>query len=447
MSDRDRLIEDLLGRYRKVLDRRLPRDASEPKTLDEIEDLSEEIGQDMHREVERLIIEQREGPPENQARCGCGATARYRSCLARVVITRHGELTLRRRYYYCPSCQRGFAPLDDRLGLDQEATTRRVREWCALLGGHLPFAEGAVVLERLTGVRLGMSTLERTTVAVGSRLRAAEQAEARRHHAGQLRQPVRKPSRLYISIDGKMTPLRDPWKRDGSQGPLVCRWGEAKIGVLYEARRGRDGRDAGVRRKAYVATLGDVNNFTPLIATLAHQQGHHWAKELIVLGDGAAWIWLLAASQFPEAIQIVDFYHASEHLWTLANARFGDGSPAVKAWVSQRQEELKRDEILAVLRAIAGWKPRSAAGKKLRRTQFRYFRTNAERMRYGTFQRHGYHIASGVVEAACKHVVGARLDQAGMHWCPETAEAILALRAALCSTQWPDLRPYCASPG
>ena len=96
-----------------------------------------------------------------------------------------------------------------------------------------------------------------------------------------------------------------------------------------------------------------------------------------------------------------------------------------------------------VLAALAVWKPRSAEKRKVRRDTARYFRNNAERMRYGSFAKKGYHIGSGVAEAACKHVVGQRVDQAGMHWCPATAEAILCLRGALLSTDPPDLRPYC----
>ncbi|MBI3912400.1 MAG: hypothetical protein HY320_15885 [Armatimonadetes bacterium] len=168
----------------------------------------------------------------------------------------------------------------------------------ALLAAHLPFAAASTLLERLTGIHVGASTVERTAVVIGSRLRAAQQQEVERHQTGRLPEARRKPRRLYVSIDGKMTPLREPWKRDGSAGERVCRWSECKIGVVYEAKPGRDGREAGVRRKSYAATLGDARAFAPLMATVAHQCGHHWAKERIVLGDGAAWIWPQAPKAF-----------------------------------------------------------------------------------------------------------------------------------------------------
>ncbi|MBI3912399.1 MAG: hypothetical protein HY320_15880 [Armatimonadetes bacterium] len=139
----------------------------------------------------------------------------------------------------------------------------------------------------------------------------------------------------------------------------------------------------------------------------------------------------------------MDFYHASEHLWNIANLRFGTETPEAKAWVAARQAELKNNQVAHVWAAIAAWRPRSAEKRQARRSELHYFATHAERMRYGTYLVKGYHIASGGVEAACKHVVGSRLDQAGMHWRCKTAEAVVALRAAICSTDPPDLRPYC----
>ena len=133
-----------------------------------------------------------------------------------------------------------------------------------------------------------------------------------------------------------------------------------------------------------------------------------------------------------------------ERLFLLANARFGEGTEAAKEWVTARQTELKADQINDVERAIAAWKPKSAAKRELREKRYRFLANNAERMRYGTYLEKGYQIGSGVIESACGHVVGQRLDQAGMQLREATAEAVVCLRAALRSTQPPDLRPYCA---
>ena len=160
------------------------------------------------------------------------------------------------------------------------------------------------------------------------------------------------------------------------------------------------------------------------------------------MGDGAVWIWLMFARLFPGAIQILDFYHACEHVAKVADAMYGKGSEGSRLWQQARQSQLKANGVLEVVQAIAAWNPASEAHREMRRIEMGYFGENAERMRYKTYLEKGYHIGSGVVEASCKHVVAQRLDQAGMHWRPETAEAIVTLRAAQLSTISTDLRPY-----
>ena len=252
----------------------------------------------------------------------------------------------------------------------------------------------------------------------------------------------RKPRRLYVSVDGIFAPLREPWKKDGSLGSLTCRYGECKTAVVYEAKRGPKG-DEGVAWRAYTATFEDSERFGPLVATLAHRAGHHFARELVFLADGQAYNWAIAASQFPTALQIVDLRHAVEHLYEVARTLFGEGAAPVEPWVELRKEELMQDDVAAVCAAIGALPPRTEEHRKLRARELGYFAGNAERMRYGTFLKHGYHVATGVMEAGCKQVVHQRLDQVGMHWRQQTAEAFVALRAAVLSTSPPDLRPYC----
>jgi hypothetical protein len=434
-------IDDLAARYRTLLRQRWPH--GQP-TLEQIEALVEEIQREVIRDLTQRIVDQQppaEPPREKHAPCDCGRPARYHSMAERRLITRHGEFPLVRPYYYCPSCQAGFAPLDAQLGLDRSGTTFQIRRWIARLSVKSAFAEAAADLEEFTNVRMSVSHVERIALHIGASLSAALRQQAGRHQAGDLPIPSLRPDRLYVSMDGKMVPLRNPWRRDGSQGALVCRYGECKTGVVYEAVPGPKG-DRGIQRRAYVATMGDVTVFGPLIGTLAHEHGHHLAREVVVLGDGAVWIWGIAAAQFPYAVQILDYYHATQHLWNVANAQFGEETPAAKEWVAAREEELKADQVSLVLREIAGWKPRSAAKQKVRDTEYQFFDNNAERMRYQTFREQGYHIGSGVVESACGHVVGQRLDEGGMHWREESADAIVCLRAALRSTHPPDLTPH-----
>ncbi len=438
----DREIEELVARYRTLLEQRWPH--GQP-TLEEIEALVEGIRGEVSRDLTRRILDQQpptKQPRQNQALCSCGRLAGYHSMAERVLITRHGEFPLVRPYYYCSPCKAGFAPLDAQLGLDRGSTTVQIRRWIARLCAKDAFAEATADLEEFTGVALSVSQVERIAVHIGSSLALALRQQAHLHQIGALPLPAIRPDRLYISMDGKFVPLRNPWRRDGSQGSLVCRFGECKTGVVYEAKPGPAG-DRGVARRAYVATMGDVTEFGPLIATLAHTHGHHLAREVVVLNDGAPWIRLVCAAYFPNAVEILDYRHATEHLWKVANARFGEESREGTEWVAAREAELNADQVPAVLDALAAWEPKSAEKRQLRDTEYRFFAQNAERMRYKTFQEKGYHIASGVIESACGHVVGQRLDEAGMHWREANADAIVCLRAALRSTNPPDLRPHC----
>lgn len=439
--DRQAIIDASMAHYRKMLERQLPDDNA---TLEQIEDAIEEIGKVVLPDLQEKMVNKRTRKSrDNKIACPCGAVARYRSMGTRTLVTRHGLLSWRRPTYYCSACHKGCAPLDASLGLDKADTTPAVREWVALLAPSQDFVETAKTLRKMRGIALSASTVERIAVSVGTKLREAQVAEAALHHEDRLpdeRTPC--PRRLYVGADGVMAPMRDAWKKDGSLGKLNCRFGECKTGVVYETYMDKAGKDSRVSTRAYVATTQDVQTFEPLLGTLAHRCGHHAAKEVVVLGDGAAWIWNMFARQFPFAIQILDFYHACDHLCLVAESMFGKGTQAGKEWQKQQQTELKDNGVERVLAAIGAWEPGTEEGREIARTQTNYFTENAERMRYKTYLEKGYHIGSGVVEATCKHVVAQRVDRAGMHWRPGTADAIIALRANQRSTNQTDLRPY-----
>lgn len=442
-QEREALIEAMSRRAAELVRQGL---ANEPQTLDEIEQRVEEIGRALEEELERRLLERREHPQlpeENQEACPqCHRSAPYKERVSRRLVTRHGEYTLTRRRYYCSRCRQGFVPLDRALGLDRGETTLQVRLWVTELAPRTAIGEGTALLECLTGVKLGASTFERIAVQVGKALREAEWEATRQHQVGKAPAVERKPHRLYVSVDGIYAPLRDPWKRDGSLGKLNCRFGECKTAVIYEAKRGPKG-DEGVLWRAYTASFSPSERFGPLVATLAHRAGHHFARELVFLADGLAYNWTIAAGQFPTAVQIVDFRHVAEHLYEVAHTFFGKGTAAVEPWVEARKEELLADRVAAVVTALGDLPARTQEQREVQVREQGFFTKNAARMRYGTFLKKGYHIASGVMESSCKQVVHQRLDQAGMHWRPETAEAFVALRAAALSSSPPDLKPYC----
>lgn len=444
--DPDELSEKAAELARQLVAERFPAGEG-PRTLAEMEAALAVVKRELGEQLQRHWIEQQEQRDQNQTNCGtCAGTARFCGSRARTVVTRHGELGFSRRYYYCAACRAGFAPLDRRLGLDAGGMTAQVRVWLAALGSDGAFATVVHRLELLTGLRVSESTAARTSVAAGQRLRAEELQEAEQILRGEAvpRRTRWHPRRLYVSLDGTMTPLRDPWKRDGSLGALHCRYGECKTMVCYETRPDRHGRPV-VARRQYTATLEPVETFEKLVAGLAYHCGSDQAAELVVLADGLGYNWRIATEYFPEALQILDFYHALEYLHEVARRCLGEpgtGTPAA-AWVAAQKEALLQDRVSEVLLALGALPLPSAEAAACREGTHGYFTRNAERMRYGTYAAQGYQIGSGVMEATCKTVVHQRLDQSGMHWRPEHADAVVALRANQLSHSPRDLLPYC----
>jgi len=423
----------------------------EPMTLEQMEEALAEVKRELGERLQRAWIEERKEPEEeNCAACHrCGERARFFGTRARALVSRHGEVNLRRRYYHCPNCHQGFAPLDLQLGLDRHAASPQVRAWVAELASDGAFASAVQRLATFTGVRVSESTAARITQRVGSRLRAEESAEAKRVLAGEAvaRRTSWRAARLHVSLDGTMAPLREAWKRDGSLGALECRFGECKTAVCYQTRLDASGMPVASRRQ-YTATLEPVETFEQLVAGLAYHCGSDQANKIAVLADGLAYNWRIAEEYFPEAVQILDYYHAVEHLWEVARlclegVPLQGGSTVVNGWVAARKEQLLGDQVGAVCEAIRALPIPTAEAQACREVTSGYFERNAQRMRYRTFREAGYQIASGVMEAACKTVVHQRLDQSGMHWRTETAEAVAALRANLLSDHPRDLRPYC----
>jgi hypothetical protein len=183
----------------------------------------------------------------------------------------------------------------------------------------------------------------------------------------------------------------------------------------------------------YVARRTTAEDFAPRIYALARTNGLLRAPQVVVLGDGAKWIWNLAQEQFPGAIQIVDEYHAREHIWDVARAAYASEPEVRDSWAQRVIDHLSNGQVELVIAAIEQLPPLAPGPGKARsilETEADYFRTNMHRMRYPAFRAQGMHLGSGIAEAACKTVVSTRAKRSGMRWTPEGLDAILALRTA-----------------
>ena len=158
------------------------------------------------------------------------------------------------------------------------------------------------------------------------------------------------------------------------------------------------------------------------------------AKEMVILGDGATWIWGMAAEQFPGEVQIVDEYHARQHVWQVARAASAADSSHRDAWTQTVLTHLSEGRIEAVIAAIEGVPsvaPELGKARSVPDIEADYFRRNAERMRYLVFRAQWMHVGSGIAEAACKTVVSTRAKRSGLRWTPQGLDAILTLRTAV----------------
>ena len=219
-------------------------------------------------------------------------------------------------------------------------------------------------------------------------------------------------------------------------GPAKTR--EVKLGCVFTQtgldEKGRPVRDQG--STTYVGAIETSEEFAGRIFAEAIRRGSRRADKTIVLGDGALWIWNLADEHFPGAIQIVDLYHAREHLSELAKILYGPGTPKAKAWADLRIVELDAGNVETVISSMNRLRPSTTAQQDELRRSVAYFQTNAHRMRYADFRQQGLFVGSGVIEAGCKTIAGRRLKQSGMRWTVRGANAIVALRCCELSGRW-----------
>jgi hypothetical protein len=377
-----------------------------------------------------------------QACPDCGAKAAPRGApRPRQVLTRCGTLDLARPYYHCGPCRRGWSVVETTLGLDERARiSLGLRAWAARLGAATDFREAAELLAELTGLELGAETVRRHTEALGAAVRAAEDAAVAR--VERTREPAEalevSPGALLAEADGAMIRYLDGWH-------------EVKLGLVGGCADGE------VVAPSYVAAREPAGAFGRRLAAEAARRGAlevvGWEgglvgrglavlREAVVLGDGARWIWELAAEHFGARVEIVDHCHAAEHLHAAARALFGDGAAAA-AWAEARAGDLLARGAAPVLAALRAARAPTAAARATLRTERGYFRNNAERMAYPEFRLDGLPIGSGAIESAADHLVQRRMKRAGMRWSDQGGDALLALRARLRSGR-PIVQPKAA---
>lgn len=382
----------------------------------------------------QLLRDDPPGPDEREAPCPCGHKARYREMRARRLLTAVGEVEVLRAWYLCPHCHNGQCPADTALDIEKTDLSPGVRRMLALVGSEAPFDHARQQIELLAGIDVTAKAVERTAEAIGTNIAAGEQREIQR--ALQLNLPVvvgQSIPVLYVEMDGTGIPVvkAETEGRAGKVSGQPAHTREAKIGGIFTQttwdKEGYAIRDPD--STTYVAAIETAGEFGPRLYLEAWNRGWERAEKKVVIGDGAEWIWNLAGDHFPGAIQIVDIFHARQHLWDLARKLYPGQEAEQKRWMAVHQDELldegKIEDLVTALRSIDSLSPELL--EKIG-TEAHYFDNNKERMRYPEFRAQHLFIGSGVIEAGCKTIIGSRCKQSGMFWTVRGANAILALR-------------------
>lgn len=377
------------------------------------------------------------------AACACGGQARYHDHRPKRLLTVLGLVELERAYYVCPRCRQGHSPRDRELDVEGHEFSPGVRRMMALVGSETSFDQGREQLELLAGLEVTAKAVERQAEAIGADIAAREQDQIRR--AKQLELPeVCAPVApvFYIEMDGTGIPVVKA-ETEGRRGKVEgepAHTREVKLGCVFtQAATDQDGRP--VRDEdstTYTAAIETAEEFGLRLYTEAWRRGWSRAKKKVVMGDGAVWIWNLADQHFPGAIQIVDLYHARQHLWELSAKLFPNNERDRRLWMARCLKQLDSGKIEAVAKTLRELRPQSPELAKLVSNEADYFERNAERMRYPAFRAQGLFVGSGVVEAGCKEVIGSRLKRSGMFWTVRGANAIIALRCCRLSGRLED---------
>jgi hypothetical protein len=377
--------------------------------------------------------------------CGKGHLAEFVSYRAKQIQTVLGPVTVRRAYYHCAACGRGVVPRDDELGVAGASLSPGLRRMTARAAAAQPFAAAADLLAELAGIRLPTKRIERSAEADGAaaaeRARAAATAITHRRVAvlAAATPRTKPPDKLYLAVDGTGVPMV-PAATTGRAGKAPdgrARTREVKLAALFTQttldEAGRPVRDPD--STSYLASFAPASQFATLVHAEARHRGADHIRQLVVLGDGAPWIWNLATAILPEATPIVDLYHARQHLHDLAAPLAGVLGHDHPDWLTARLADLDAGHIETLVTEIARLPTSDDIARETDKA-LAYFKTNAHRMRYAYFRDHGMFVGSGVVEAGCKAVIGQRLKLSGMRWNIPGATGILTLRCQQASGRW-----------
>jgi hypothetical protein len=375
-------------------------------------------------------------PDQRAIPCACGQQARYRELRDKPVLTVVGEAVVSRPYYLCPHCHQGQFPADQELDIVDTEFSPGVRRMQALVGQDASFDHGREQMKRLAGLEVTTKSVERVSESIGADIVRREQQEIDR--AVQLDLPIILGDPvpiLYIQMDGTGVPVvkKETAGRKGKFDGLPAHTREAKLGCVFTQTKW-DQEGFAIRdpdSTSHTGAIETAEKFGKRLYVEAWKRGWSRAEKRVVIGDGAEWIWNIAKDHFPGAVQIVDLFHARQHLWDLARLLYPTDIKRRNAWIGIHQKRwLDKGKIAKLVASLHSIETLDVDLAKKVRNEADYFAANAARMNYPKFRKQHLFVGSGVIEAGCKTVIGHRLKQSGMFWTVDGANSILALRCS-----------------
>jgi hypothetical protein len=395
-----------------------------------------------------LILTNQDPSPEREIVCECGGQLQYQRRRTAKVLSVFDWVEYERSYYAGCQCGRGKAPLDKKLGLEPGQVTAGLAALIGQAGSELAFEYSSRFLEPFLLFRISENTIRKETHRFGKlQSQREEQLIARSqdpiHLQECLRTATERPKRLYGSIDGAYVRIEERQ----AQKAEAEKWREMKVGCWYQVESVPESqqRKRHYQKKArgqpalrakdmyYYCDIAEVEAFDPLFWATACQAKANLAAEIVFVCDGARWIWNLVEQHFPQAVQIVDWFHAEERLEQVAEEAFA--KEKAQEWLDEALTELWRGNTEFVIKACEKLAGRLAPASKA----LTYFRNNAHRMKYDKFREQGFMIGSGTIESACKQIVSQRLKRSGAQWNTQGAVLTAKARAAWLSGDWQQL--------
>jgi hypothetical protein len=373
--------------------------------------------------------------------CSCKTVMRSIGVRAKRIQTLSGWIRFARSAYVCPRCGKTRYPGDEELDVVDTCRSPGLRRQVARLGAKETFQEVATDMAQLADIRLCRKDAERVAEGEGRHMQTwmAQERQALRWQEPPPPETPKTIETLYIELDGTGVPMvpGELEGRKGKQPDGTAKTREAKVGCVFTQtlldEKGKPRRDPA--STSMVGAIEEAAVFAWRLYAEAVRRGLFYAKRVVVLGDGAEWVKNIAQTHFGMAQFIIDYYHASEHIGCLCLALFGRDLKRVDDYRARWTDSLWDGKVEAVVDEANAMLPKDPNAKKDARTQMGYFQKNKAYMQYADYRQEHLFIGSGVVEAACKHLVGSRLKQSGMEWTVPGANDIIALRSVVLSNR------------